>query len=48
MDEELIKKEFNENGMTPYEISMKYQLDISVVYRILKSETGDNAEEGSF
>lgn len=48
-----MKVDFDENGMTPYQISVKYGVDIEEVWRILESDkqpkdSGDSSEEESF
>ena len=36
IDKDLIKKEFLENGLSPYTIHIKYNIPIECVYEILK------------
>jgi len=38
IDASLIKVEFDDNGLSPYEISVKYKISIERVYEILESD----------
>jgi len=42
IEDSLIKEDFDDNGLSPYEISVKYEIDVKEVYKILESK--DNKE----
>jgi len=41
VDKVQLKKDFDDNGLSPHELHVKYEIDIETVYIILKEEDED-------